>query len=285
MLGILSKIMRSALVLAALTACLLLSGAASAQQLDNPRTDYTAYTRPKGRLAVGLFKVEHGIIDEIMVGTYPLPWLAFPWLKVPVPSGYLKLRTSWFDPLTFAVRGNLTYINATALAELADDSAEGSVLSVTSDFTTSWQINEKFTLSAGFDYAHVGAVGSGADEATKIEGASTADTYSVRLFGEWRFTRVFAMTLLARYLIYQSPIDTSSTTNTDAVTVDTDLSAESTEQRHLSIVPGVSFVWKHWELAGGVGYGVFYLPILGLATAKRWPILDLSFAYRFDLYH
>jgi hypothetical protein len=285
MLGVLSKIMKSALVLAVLAACLLLSGAASAQQLENPRTDYTAYTRPKGRMAVGPFKVEHGIIDEIMVGTYPLPWLAFPWLKVPVPSGYLKLRTSWFDPLTFSARAGIAYINAKAIAELADDSAEASALSTTADFTASWQINEQFTLSAGLDYAHLGAVGSGADQATKVEGASTAHTYSTRLFGEWRFTRVFAMTLLARYLIYQSPIDTSSTTNSDAVTVETDLSAESTEQRHFSIVPGVSFVWQRWELDAGVGYGVLYLPILGLATAKRWPILDLSFAYRFDLYH
>jgi len=127
-------------------------------------------------------------------------------------------------------------------------------------------------------------VGSSGDQATAIEGASTSDTYSTRLFGEWRFNRVFAMTLLLRYLIYQSPFDTSASASSDAVTVESDLSAESTEQRHFSITPGVSFVWKNWELAGGVGYGVFYLPILGLATAKRWPLLDLSFAYRFDLY-
>jgi len=277
--------MKRALFSAVLAVCVLLSAAASAQQLDNPRTDYTAYTRPKGRMAVGLFKVEHGIIDEIMVGTYPLPWLAFPWLKVPVPNGYLKLRTSWFDPVTISARGGIAYIDAKAIAKLADESADASALSTTADFDASWQINEKFTLTAGLDYAHVGAVGSGSDKATKVEGASTAHTYSTRLFGEWRFTRVFAMTLLARYLIYQSPIDTSSSTQSESVSVETDLSANSTEQRHFSIVPGVSFVWNKWELSGGVGYGVFYLPILGLATAKRWPILDLSFAYRFDLYH
>lgn len=275
--------MRTGITLAALAACVGFASAASAQQLDNPRTDFTAYTRPKGTLAVGLFKVEHGIIDEITVGTYPIPWLAFPWLKVPVPSGYLKLRTSWFDPLTFSGRAGLAYIDAKAVARLADDSASGSALSITADFAASYQINERFTLSLGFDYARLAAVGS-AGQATAIEGASKSDTYSTRLFGEWRFTRVFAMTLLARYLVYQSPFDTAASASSDAVTVESDLSAESTEQRHFSITPGVSFVWKNWELAGGVGYGVFYLPILGLATAKRWPLLDLSFAYRFDLY-
>ena len=276
--------MFKALMLAALAACVAWSGAAGAQQLDNPRTDYTAYTRPKGRMAVGPFKVEHGIIDEIMVGTYPLPWLAFPWLKVPVPSGYLKLRTSWFDPVTVSLRGGLAYINAKAIAELADDEAEASALSETADLTASYRIDDRFTVSLGFDYAHLGAVGGTHESTTSVEGAGTAHTYSTRLFGEWRFTRVFAMTLLARYLIYQSPIDTTSQTTSDSITVDTDLSAETTEQRHFSLVPGVSFVWERWELSGGVGYGVFYLPVLGLATAKRWPILDLNVAYRFDLY-
>jgi hypothetical protein len=269
---------------AAFAACIGWSGAAGAQQLDNPRTDYTAYTRPQGRLAVGPFKVEHGIIDEIMVGTYPLPWFAFPWLKVPIPSGYLKLRTSWFDPVTISLRAGLAYIDAKAIAELADDSADGSALSTTADLTASYQIDERFTVSLGLDYAHLGAVGSAKETTTSVEGAGAAHTYSTRLFGEWRFTRVFAMTLLLRYLVYQSPIDTTSTTETESVTVDSHLSAESTEQRHFSVVPGVSFVWDKWELSGGVGYGVLYLPVLGLATSKRWPILDLNFAYRFDLY-
>jgi hypothetical protein len=276
--------MRKALALAAFAVCVVAGGRAGAQQLDNPRTDYTAYTRPKGRMAVGPFKLEHGIIDEIMIGTYPLPWFAFPWLKVPVPTGYLKLRTPWFDPFTFSGRVGIAYINAKAIAELADDSADASALSTTADFDASWRIDERFSLSLGMDYAHLSAVGGGASETTSIEGASTAHTYSVRAFGEWRFTRVFAMTLLLRYLIYQSPIDTKSTTQSGAVTITENLSAESTEQRHFSITPGVSFVWERWELAGGVGYGVFYLPIVGLASAKRWPLLDLSVAYRFDLY-
>ncbi|HEX6767132.1 MAG TPA: hypothetical protein VF103_16660 [Polyangiaceae bacterium] len=47
----------------------------------------------------------------------------------------------------------------------------------------------------------------------------------------------------------------------------------------------MSFVWNRWELTGGVGYGVFYLPVLGLASAKNWPVVDFGVAYRFDLYH
>jgi len=285
-LGLLGRTdVRKALTLVALAASGAASARAGAQQLENPRTDYTAYTRPQGRMAVGPLKLEHGIIDEIMIGTYPAPWFAFPWLEVPVPNGYLKLRTSWFDPVTIALRGSLMYIDAKAIAELADDSSDASALSTTADVTGSYLVNAQFSVSLGLDWAYIASVGSGNNETTSIEGASTAHTTSGRALGEWRLTRVFALTFLFRYLIYQSPLDSSGTAESENITVEEDLTATSTEQRHISLVPGVSFVWRRWELAGGVGYGVFYLPILGLATTKSWPILDLSFAYRFDLYH
>jgi hypothetical protein len=275
---------RRALTLAAFAAALTVGTLANAQQLDNPRTDYTAYTRPKGRMAVGPIKVEHGIIDEVMVGTYVPPWFAFPVLKVPIPSVYAKLRTPTWGSFTLAIRGSAAYVAGTAIAELADEDASASALSTTADIDASYLIDDRFTVSLGLDYAKLRAVGASEDEAASIEGASTAHTYSIRAFGEWRVTRVTAVTLLFRYLLYQSPISVDSSTDSDAVTVEGDLSAEATLQKHFSITPGVSFVWERWELAGGVGYGVFYLPLLGLASGKNYPLIDLSAAYRFDLY-
>jgi hypothetical protein len=276
--------MRRGITLAAFAVALTVGTLAQAQQLDNPRTDYTAYTRPKGRMAVGPIKVEHGIIDEIMVGTYVPPWFAFPVLKVPIPSVYAKLRTPTWESFTLAIRGSAAYIAGTAIAELADEDASASALSTTADIDASYLIDDRFSVSLGLDYAKLRAVGASEDEAASVEGASTAHTYSVRAFGEWRVSRVTAITLLFRYLVYQSPVSVDSSTDSDAVTVEGDLSAEATLQKHFSITPGVSFVWNRWELAGGIGYGVFYLPLLGLASAKNWPLVDFSAAYRFDLY-
>jgi len=276
--------MHARLTLAAFAAVLCFAGTAFADQLDNPRTDYTAYTRPKGRLAVGPLKLEHGIIDEIEVGTYPLPWFAFPILKTPIPNGYLKLKSFWGGPFTLALGGGASYIDGRAVAKLADDNASASAVSTVAELDASYRFDERFSLSLGFDYAHVSAVGNTTEEATSLEGASTAHTYSTRLLGEWRLSRVFALTLLLRYLIYQSPVSADSTTEDSSITVTTDLSAQSAQQRHFTIVPGVSFVFNRWELSTGVGYGVFYLPVLGLATTKAWPVVDFAFAYRFDLY-
>jgi hypothetical protein len=261
------------------------SAGAAAQQLENPRTDYTAYTRPRGRASVGFLKADLAVIDQILVGTYPLPWFAFPWLKTTVPSVYLKARSPWAGPLTLALGGSLLYVNGKAMAQLADKDASASALSTTGSFDASYRFEQPFTLSLGLDYAHLRAVGDSKDEATSVEGASTAHTYSTRLLGEWRLSRVFALSLLFRYLIYQSPYSADGTSSTNAVTITSDLSAESTIQKRFTVVPGVSFEWEHWELNAGVGYGVFYLPALGLASAKSWPVVDLGFAYRFDVYH
>ncbi|HEY0466985.1 MAG TPA: hypothetical protein VGC79_22435 [Polyangiaceae bacterium] len=271
--------------LAACAALLSWTVGAGAQQLENPRTDYTAYTRPRGRASVGFLKADLGIIDELLIGTYPLPWFAFPWLKTTVPSVYLKARSPWSGPLQLALGGSLLYVNGKAIAQLADKDAAASAISTSAEFDASYRFDERFSLSLGLDYAHLAAIGdNGSGEATSVEGASTAHTYSTRLLGEWRLSRVFALSLLFRYLIYQTPISVDSTSSDGGVTVDTDLSAESTIQKRFTIVPGVSFEWEHWELNAGVGYGVFYLPVLGLATAKAWPVVDFAFAYRFDIY-
>ena len=276
--------MRQAVRLAACALLLSWSGGALAQQLENPRTDYTAYTRPRGRASVGLLKTDLGLIDEITIGTYPLPWiLALPIVKTTVPNLYAKVRSPWSSPFQLALGGSLLYVNAKALAQLADQSADGYGISTTASLDSSYRFNERFSLSLGFDYAHLGLYGE--DPEASIEGASTTHTYSTRLFGEWRFTRVFALSLLFRYLVYQSPTSAEGTSDNGAVMVTSDLTVEPTARKRFTIVPGVSFEWERWELNAGIGYGVFYLPVLGLASTKAWPVVDLAFAYRFDLYH
>jgi hypothetical protein len=135
----------------------------------------------------------------------------------------------------------------------------------------------------GLDYAHLQAIGD-SGEATSVEGASSSHTYSVRALGEWRLNSVFAISLLFRYLIFQSPTHLTAGSENSSTSVEGDLSAESVIHKSFTVVPGVSFTWDRWELSGGVGYGVFYIPVFGLATANSWPVVDFNLAYRFDLY-
>jgi len=276
--------MRAYVTLGVCAATLALAGLAHADQFENPRTDYTAYTRPGGRAAVGPLKVELGIIDEITVGTFVVPWLAFPVLKVPIPNTYVKFRAPFSGPFSLAARGGVSYLADKAIAELSDNSKSGNALSLTADVDASYRFSRAVSVSVGMDYAHLQAIAGDSGEAASLEGASSAHTYSVRAFGEWRLNSVFAITLLFRYLIYQSPIDVNANSDSDSTSVEGDLSAESTIQKHFTLVPGVSFVWDRWELSGGVGYGVFYIPSLGLASARSLPVVDFAVAYRFDLW-
>jgi hypothetical protein len=251
----------------------------------NPRTDFTAYTRPAGRVAVGPLKLELGLIDEVTIGSYVPPWFAFPILGVPVPNAYLKLRSWWSGPLTLATRGGVMYIDGSAVDELADGDATASMTVLSGQVDASVRINPQLTLSLGLDLTHIHAGGAGSDSATSVEGASTADTIGSRIFLEWRLTRVFSPTLLVRYVVSQSPIAVDADYATAGISVDTNLSTEtSASTRRFTVVPGVSFDWEHWELSLGVGYGVFPIPGIGLSTAKALPVVDFAFAYRFDLY-
>ena len=297
--------MRHPLTLLALLVSLPLSASASAADLAGPedlapspsisaapskyrpnlRTDFTAYTRPGGRVSMGPLKFEFGPIDEVTIGTYVPPWFAFPFIGAPVPNAYIKVR-SWFPgPFTLAVRGGLLFVDGKAVAELADKDASASAMGLAGEVDASYRFGDHFTLSAGLDYNHLSAVGSDDQVSTSVEGASTADTWNSRLFAEWKLTKVFSLTFLVRYLISQSPISAEANTNSPAFSVNSDLSTESTGARgRWSAAPGVSFDWEHWELSIGVGYGVVPLPVFGIPTTKNWPLVDFAFAFHFDLY-
>jgi hypothetical protein len=275
--------MRTRVALRFWLGCLLVALGARAE--DNPRTDYTAYTRPAGRTALGLFKLEQGILDELTIGTYWPLWIAYPAFGALIPNGYIKMGTSRRPPLALAGRAGVTYVDSSAIEKLSQNQASANGLAYSAELDASLRLGSSFTLTLGGDYNHIDAIGSGTDHvSTSIEGASTADTWSARLLTEWHLTHSFELSLLVRYLIYQSPLNADVDTTDGIVSVQGDLSGESSRQRRWSLVPGVAFEWQSWELQVGVGYGVFYLPVVGLPTTKNLPIVDLGFAYRFDLY-
>jgi hypothetical protein len=258
---------------------------ASEAEPKDLRTDFTAYTRPRGRAAVGPLKIELGIIDEVTLGTYVPPWFAFTVLGTPAPNLYLKARSWWSGPLTLAVRGGFLYLDGSGIAELADANASGSATVLTSEVDASLRLNTRVRVSLGFDYSHLVAVGGSTDVATSIEGASVADTGTARLFAQWQLTRVFGLTFLTRYVVFQSPFGADVSSETPGVAISGDLSAaRSSSGTRYAVVPGVSFDWARWEFYLGVGYGTFQIPAVGLPTTRALPIVDLALAFRFDLY-
>jgi len=275
--------MRSALGLISIAA-LLAPGSALAEERPHPRTDYTAYTRGAGRASVGLFKLEMGLLDQVTLGTYLPLWFTSPVIGVPVPNAYLKIGQNWGDSVAIATRAGFTFIDGEGVAYLADQdtSASGAIYAIEVDGTV--RVSSRISLSLGVDYNHVSAVGDTEQLATSIEGASTSDTWSARLLSEWHLSQGFAINVLVRTLIYQSPLNADFDSDSEILRVEGDLSGESSRRRRFSVVPGLSYEGAHWEFTLGVGYGVAYLPVVGLPTTKSWPVVDLGFSYNFDIY-
>jgi len=273
--------------LAALGLLLAAAPAHASAATANPRTDFTAYTRPGGRVAVGPLKLELGVFDEVLIGTYVPPWFAFPALGVPLPNVYVKARSWWEGPLTLAVRGSTMYVAGEAVEQLASGDASGSMTTLSAEADLSLLVHRALTVSFGAEYTHVRGNGNEtANDATSIEGAAAADNLMGRLFAEWRLSRVFSLTLLARALILQTPVTADTSYASADVSVDAELTADTEESlRGFSIVPGVAFEWENWDLSLGVGYGALPLPIIGATTARALPVVDFALAYRFDLYN
>jgi hypothetical protein len=261
------------------------STAEKSQFRPHSRTDFTAYTRPRGRAAVGPLKLELGLVDEVTLGTYVPPWFTFALVGAPAPNFYLKARDWWSGPLTLAVRGGFLYVDGRQLAKLAGVDARGNLMALLSEFDASLRASARVCVSLGIEYTHIAAIGSRAEVTTSIEGASTANTVHARVFGQWQMTRVFSLTLLLRYFGYQGPTRADVSAESSAATIDAHLSGQPAHGRQrFAAVPGVSFDWTRWELSAGIGYGAFPLPALSLPTRRAWPILDLAVAYHFDLY-
>jgi hypothetical protein len=213
--------------------------ATAAGATPNPRTDFTAYTRPAGRVAFGPLKLELGVIDELTIGTYVPQWFAFPLLGVPLPNVYLKARSWWSGPLTLALRGSTMYVASEAVEQLASGDASGSVTALSAEADLSLLVHRRLTVSLGAELTFIRANGNDTEEsATSVEGAVAADNLMSRLFVEWRLSRVFSLTLLVRYMLVQSPVAADTTFEGSGVTVDARLTADTTaEHRGFSVVP------------------------------------------------
>jgi hypothetical protein len=274
--------------LTSLVLLVLAPSAAHAEEGPGPaqlRTDFTAYTRPRGRAAVGPLKLELGLIDEVTLGTYVPPWFAFTVTGAPAPNAYVKVRDWWSGPLTLAVRGGFLYMDGRGIAKLAGVDASGGVLALMGELDASLVLTPQLCLSLGFDYARLTVTGTGTAAASSIEGASVADAATARFFGQWQLTRAFGLTLLLRYLAYQGPISADMSAERNGAVVDADLSGKSSDRPlRFAAVPGISLNWDHWELYAGIGYGAFLIPPLGLPTTRAWPIVDFAVAFHFDLY-
>ncbi len=253
----------------------------------NERIDYTAYTLRGKELSAGLGTTAFGIQDQLTVGTYTLPWFAFPWLRSPIASGFVKVR-DWFDgPVAIALRANFVYLDASALSsELADRSSSDVGVSVVPlELSGSWRVNELFSQSLQLNFVHAWVSGdlpteNSAD--TGLGGNSKASTLSLTALTEVRVSSHVAFTLRGTLLLASSDIVARATLQRNETRVVADVGALADDRNLVAnVVPGIAFSWGAVNLHLGVGFGTNWLPYVAYPTRTSTIVPDADFYVRF----
>jgi len=254
------------------------------QKEGNERVDKTAYTLKSGEFSLGILEAQGGVTREVLVGTYVPTWFAFPFLGVPVPSAFVKVRDPWKGPLTLSGRLNFLYVDADVLAsEILENSGgdDASVYLFPLEAAASYRFNRVYSQSLTLTYVAVTVDGKHESDAS-IHGAAALTNLSLGAFSEWRLTRVLALTLLLKAMVYRGNAHVRANFVEGSTAVSADLGAADPISGLVACaVPGVSLSFSHVNLELGLGYGHFWLPIVQLPLPRPGLVPEANFYVRF----
>lgn len=253
----------------------------------NERIDYTAYTLRQTEFSAGVGTAAFGIRDELTVGTYTLPWFAFPWLRAPIATGFIKVRDWFKGPLAIAVRANFVYLNASNISsELSDrDSSDVGVTVLPLELSGSLRIARDFSQSLQLNFVHAwvsGNLPSDSTADTGLGGNSKASTLSLSALSEYRVSRNVAFTLRGTLLLASSDIVARATLQRNETRVVANIGALADDRSVVgNIIPGIALSWTHVNIHLGVGFGTNWLPYVAYPTRTSTVVPDADFYVRF----
>ena len=282
--------MRAYAVIAAwLCSCALLAPAHARadHRQGNERIDFTAYVLRHKEIALGVGAAAYGLTDEITLGTYVLPWFAFPLLHAPIASGFVKLRDWFHGPVAAAVRGTIVYLPASAYSRVLSggDSTRVGFVVIPLELSVSVRVCSRFSQSLQLGWVHVAATGSRPrDDARdlRIAGASAVTSVSLFSLSELRLSSLVAVTLRASLLLGHGDLLLRGQVERLGTRVDARLGATGVYDGLVAnVIPGVALSWSNVSLHVGVGAGSNWLPFLGLPVHVVTIVPDLDVYVRF----
>lgn len=272
-------------------ACVLLASEVAPVRAEHvpgrERIDFTAYTLRQKEFSLGLGSAAFGVLDEVTVGTYVLPWFAFPVLQAPIASGYVKVRDWFSGPVAVALRGGFLYLNASELSDRISNQESGDVafFAVPLELSASLRLAPVVTQSLQLNWVYARVAGEVPPETAVdvgLGGASRATSWSLSSLTEFRVTEVFALTLRGTVLLSFSDISVRADYEQNGTEVAANLNARPDRPDVVAnLIPGVHFSWAHVNLHFGVGVGTNWLPFVGFPTQVVTVVPDADFYVRF----
>jgi len=216
--------------------------------------DTTAYSLHRRRVRLGLMNLSYGIIDQLQVTTYTMPWILGVIFQDVAPN--LELKSTFYDRRRLALSVSAGFLTGTLLQ--SDDSKVRYFLMPIS-LASSVRINSDVSMHLGARFTAVTGGAESQPEGSDLEGAVVVDFLQLWAMAEWRISRVVAFTFTVRWVPYVSDLKVNGSIAGNP-SADLELSASLAElQNAFAIVPGFVFSWDRANIRLGVGYSDFFV--------------------------
>jgi hypothetical protein len=215
----------------------------------------TAYSLSRREARLGLMQLSYGILDQLQVTTYVLPWILGAAFEDVAPN--LELQSTFYDRKRLALSVSLGFLTGTI--EQPDNTKIRYFLLPVS-LASSVRINSDISTHFGARYTAVNGDADTQPDGTAVEGALVVDFLQLWAMFEWRVSRVVAFTFTLRWVPYVSDVVVNGTLDSGNPAIVAQVEGDLSALRNaFAIVPGFVFSWERANIRLGVGYSDFFV--------------------------
>jgi hypothetical protein len=217
--------------------------------------DTTAYSLSRREARLGLMNLSYGIIDQLQVTTYTMPWLLGLIFEDVAPN--LELKSTFYDRKKLALSVSAGFLTGTIQQP---DQTKIRYFLFPVSAAASVRINSDVSTHVGARYTAVDGDAETQPGGTAVEGALVVDFLQLWAMAEWRLSRVVAFTFTLRWVPYVSDLVLNANIDAGNPTISAQLQGDLSElQNSFAIVPGFVFSWDRANIRLGVGYSDFFV--------------------------
>lgn len=214
----------------------------------------TAYSLHRRRVRIGVMQLSYGIIDQLQVTTYTMPWILGAIFEDVAPN--LELKSTFYDRRRLALSVSAAFLTGT-IAQGDDTKVRYFFMPIA--LAASVRINSDVSVHVGTRFT---AITGGADAqpgGDQIEGALAIDFLQLWGMAEWRLSRVVAFTFTVRWVPFVgNAVVNGSIGGNPSATLDLEVAVDELENA-FAVVPGFVFSWDRANIRLGVGYSSFFV--------------------------
>ncbi|KPK52899.1 MAG: hypothetical protein AMJ63_08050 [Myxococcales bacterium SG8_38_1] len=237
----------------------------------------TAYSLSRREARLGLMQLSYGIIDQLQVTTWTMPWILGAIFQDVAPN--LELKSTFYDRKKLALSVSAGFLTGTV--EQPENTKIRYFLFPVS-LASSVRINSDVSTHFGARYTAVDGDADTQPEGTAVEGAFVVDFLQLWGMFEWRVSRVVAFTFTVRWVPYVSDVVVNGTVDAGNPTISAQLQGDLSELRNaFAIIPGFVFSWERANIRLGVGYSDFFVE--GFYLVVPGEVLS-NVAFEFDVF-